>query len=78
MEIIVNEMDHFDSRYKSHGGNIHLGKYSTRRSIVDPKNVLCDSRFDNIDVSPKIFSKSTYTGKVNFAKQSSRYGTKIG
>ena len=68
MEIVVNEMDYFDSRYKKHGGNIKLGKYSTRKSIVDPKNILCDSRFDNIDVSPRIFSKSSYTGKVNFAK----------
>jgi len=71
-------MDYFDNKFKKHGGKIDIGKYSTRRSIVDPKNILCDSRFDNIDVSPRIFSKSTYTGKVNFEKQSGRQSMKIG
>ena len=78
MEVVVNELDYFDSKYKKHGGNIAIGKYSTRRSIVDPKNILCEARFDNIDVSPRIFSKSSYTGKVSFEKQSGRQSMKMG
>ena len=61
-------MDFLENKFKKHGGNIKLGSYSTRKSIVNPKNVLCDSRFDYINVSPKIFSKTSHVGKVNFEK----------
>ena len=66
IEIITNNYDFYDNKFKKYGGNVRIGKFSTRKSIVDPKNILCDSRFDKIDVSPKIFSKSSYTAKLNF------------
>jgi len=71
---VPNSTKHLDGTYKpKQGGQLNFNNFSRRKNIVEAQGKsLNANRFENINKSPSIFSKSDHIPNFSFEKVSGR------